>query len=254
MESKSLITRTGNPGLNDKTFASLARPADGSERMTLQGTINKSFLMLVVLLAAAFWPWSQFAGGNAAAVGAPVLVGAIAGLVLALIISFKQTMAPYLALPYAACECLVLGGISVVLERKYPGVAIQAVAVSFGVMAAMLLAYTMRLIRVTQRMRSIVIVGLGAIMVLYLVSSVMSYFFHVDTSSLFGSSPLSIGISLVIIGFAAFSLLLDFDLIESGVAQGAPRYMEWYCAFALLVTLVWMYMEVLRLLSNLRQR
>ena len=123
-----------------------------------------------------------------------------------------------------------------------------------GMMAAMLLAYTTRLIRVTQRMRSIVIVGVMAITLLYVVSSVMSIFFHVDTSLLFGTGPLSIGISLLIIGFAAFMLLLDFDLIESGVAQGAPRYMEWYCAFALLVTLVWMYMEILRLLGNLRQR
>lgn len=254
MDSKNLMVRTGNPGLNDKTFAGLPRPALASERMGLQGTINKSFLMLVVLIAAAFWPWSQYlASGNPAVVGAPIMVGAIAGLVLAIIISFKTTMAPYLALPYAACEGLAIGGISALLERRYPGIAIQAVGLTFAVLAAMLLAYTTRLIRVTQRLRSIVVVGIGAIMLLYLVSMVLG-FFHVQTPFLYDSSPLSIGISLVVIGFAAFSLLLDFDMIENGVAQGAPRYMEWYCAFGLLVTLVWLYLEILRFLSKVRQR
>jgi uncharacterized YccA/Bax inhibitor family protein len=246
--------KSGNPGLNDRTFNGLPRPALDSERMTLQGTVNKSFLLLIVLLGAALWPWSQYlATGNPGVVALPVMVGLIGGLVLALVISFRPMTAPYLALPYAALEGLVLGGISAVLEKKYPGIAIQATALTFAVLAALLLAYSMRLIRVTQRFKAIVIAGTGAIMLLYLVSAVLGMF-HVATPFLYSSSPLSIGISLVIIGFAALNLVLDFDLIESGVGQGAPRYMEWYGGFALLVTLVWLYMEILRLLSNLRQR
>jgi uncharacterized YccA/Bax inhibitor family protein len=246
--------RSGNPGLNDRTFAGLPRPALASERMTLQGTINKSFLLLIVLLAGALWPWSQYmASGNPGVVVVPVMVGLIGGLLLALAISFRPTLAPFLALPYAALEGLVLGGMSAVLERRYPGIAIQAVGLTFGVMAALLLAYSTRLIQVTQRFRAIVIGATGAIFLLYLVSIVLSLF-HVATPFMTDSSPLSIGLSLVIVGVAALNLVLDFNLIESGVSQGAPRFMEWYAAFGLLVTLVWLYMEMLRLLSKLRQR
>ena len=247
-------TRSGNPGLNDRTFASLPRPALADERMSLQGTINKSFLMLVVLMAAALWPWSQYlSSGNPAVVAAPLLIGTIAGFILALIISFKATLAPYLALPYAACEGLAMGAFSALLERRYPGIAIQAVALTFGVLASMLLAYRAGWIRVTQRFRAIVVGATGAIMLLYLVSMVLG-FFHVSVPFLYSSSPLSLGISLVIIAIAALNLALDFDMIESGVAQGVPRYMEWYGAFGLLVTLVWLYLEILRFLAKARQR
>jgi len=250
----SLPVKSGNPGLNDRTFAGLPQPALATERMTLQGTINKSFMLLVVLLAAALWPWSQYlATGDIATVSLPVMVGAIGGLILALVISFRMTLAPYLALPYAALEGLAIGGISALVERKYPGIAIQAVGLTFGVLAALLLAYSMRLIRATQRMRAIVIGATGAIFLLYLVTMVLGLF-HVATPFMNDSSPLSIGISLVIVGVAALNLVLDFGMIESGVAQGAPRYMEWYAAFGLLVTLVWLYMEILRLLGKLRDR
>jgi uncharacterized YccA/Bax inhibitor family protein len=214
------VSRSGNPGLNEKTFSSQPRPMVGGERMTLQGSINKSFLLLVVLLAGALWPWSQYlATGDASVVGSSIMIGLVGGLVLGLVISFKATMAPYLAIPYAALEGLAMGGLSALLERRYPGIAIQAVGLTFGVLAVMLTAYSMRLIRATQQFRSIVIGATGAIALLYL---------------------------------AALNLVLDFDLIESGVARGAPRYMEWYSAFGLLVTLVWLYMEILRLLSKLR--
>jgi uncharacterized YccA/Bax inhibitor family protein len=247
------VTRSGNPGLTDKTFASQPRPALASERMTLQGTINKSFLMLVVLLAGALYPWSQYlATGDASVVSTSVLVGAIGGLILAIVISFKATMAPYLALPYAALEGLAMGGFSALLERKYPGIAIQAVGLTFGVLAALLIAYKMRLIRATERFRSIVIGATGAIALVYLGSMVLGLF-HVQVPFLNSGSPVGIIVSLVIIGVAALNLILDFDLIESGVTRGAPRYMEWYCAFGLLVTLVWLYLEILRLLSNTRR-
>src|ERR1700730_2222230 len=246
------VTRSGNPGLKEKIFSSQPRRAIGSERMTLQVSINKSFLLLVVLMAGAFWPWSQYLStGDASMVGPSIMIGAIGGLVVALIISFKPTTAPYLSIPYAALEGLAMGGISALLERRYPGIAIQAVGLTFGVLAVLLLAYSMRLIRGTQQLRAIVIGATGAIALLYLVTMVLGLF-HVNVPVLNSSSPLGIIISLVICGVAALNLVLNFDVIESGVARGAPRYMEWYSAFGLLVTLVWLYMEILRLLSKLR--
>jgi uncharacterized YccA/Bax inhibitor family protein len=247
------VPRSGNPSLNDRVFGSQPRPAYGEERMTLQGSINKSFLLLVVLLAGAFWPWSQYLStGDASVVGTPLLVGALGGFVLAMIISFKANLAPVLSIPYAALEGLALGSISALLERKYPGIAIQAVGLTFAVFAVMLAAYKLNIIRATERFRSVVIGATGAIALVYIVSMVLG-FFHIEVPLLNSSSPLGIIVSLVIVGVAALNLILDFDFIESGAAQGAPRYMEWYAAFGLLVTMVWLYLEILRLLSKMRR-
>jgi len=248
------VTRSGNPILNQKALTGQARPAALGERMTLQGTINKSFLMLVVLLVSALYPWSQYLStGDAASVGTSILVGALGGFVVALIISFKPTTSPFLAIPYAALEGLAMGGFSAMLERRYPGIAIQAVGLTFAVLGVLLVAYSTRLIRVTQQFRTIVIGATGAIALLYLVSMVLGLF-HVSVPFLNSGSPLGIIVSLVICGVAAMNIVLDFDLVETGVAQGAPRFMEWYCAFGLMVTLVWLYLEILRLLSNLRRQ
>ncbi len=245
--------RSGNPGLNDKTFASQPLVGLGGERMTVQGAVNKSFLLLVVLLAGAFWPWSQYLStGDASVVGGPLMIGLIGGLILALIMSFKPHTASYLAIPYAGLEGVAMGAISAMLERRYPGIAIQAVALTFAVFAAMLVAYKTHLIRATERFRAVVVGATGAIALVYLATFVLS-FFHVSVPVLNSGSPLSIGISLVIIGVAALNLILDFDIIETGAARGAPKYMEWFSAFGLLVTLVWLYMEILRLLANTRR-
>jgi uncharacterized YccA/Bax inhibitor family protein len=246
------VRRTGNPGLNEKTFASLPRLGLGVEGMTLKGTIDKSFLLLIVLMLAALWPWSQMAGGDVQSVSGLMVLGGIGGLVLALIISFKASLAPYLAVPYAALEGLALGAISAVFEQRYHGIAIQAVGLTFGVLAVLLLGYRMRLIRVTAQFRAMVIGATGGIMLLYVAAMVLG-FFHVSVPVLYAATPLGIGISLVIVGVAALNLVLDFDLIERGVAGGAPKYMEWYAAFGLMVTLVWLYMELLRLLSKVRR-
>jgi uncharacterized YccA/Bax inhibitor family protein len=247
--------KTANPTLSERTFRGLTGPRSATDRMTLQGTVNKSFLMLVVLMITALWSWAQFftSGGDPASVQGPMIVGLLGGFVLALVICFKQTAAPYLALPYAALEGLAIGGISAMFEKKYPGIAIQAAGLTFGVMAALLLAYTSRIIRVTERFKSVVVVATGAIALVYLASFVLS-FFHINMPLLNDASPLGILVSLAIVVVASLNLLLDFSFIESGVAQGAPRYMEWYGAFGLTVTLVWLYLELLRFLSKLRQR
>ena len=247
------VTRSGNPTLSERVFANQPRPAYGEQRMTLQGSINKSFLLLVVLLAGAFWPWSQYlTTGDVSIVSGSVMIGALAGLVVGMIISFKANLAPYLAIPYAALQGLAIGGISALLEARYPGIAIQAVGLTFAVLAVMLVAYKLGIIRATERFRAIVVGATGAIALVYLISIILS-FFHVAVPLLNSASPAGIVISLVIVGVAALNLILDFDFIEAGAAQGAPRYMEWYAAFGLLVTMVWLYMEILRLLSKTRR-
>lgn len=247
--------KTGNPGLNDRTFAAVPRPAVGEERMTLQGTVNKSFMMLAVLLVGALWCWAQFftSRGDPAAVSGLMLLGLIGGLILALVISFKQTTAPYLALPYAALEGLAIGGISAIFERRYPGIAIQAVGLTFGVMAVLLVAYRTKVIRVTEHFKAMVVGATGAIALLYAVSFILG-FFHIQVPFLNDASPLGIVVSLAIIVVAALNLVMDFDFIQTGVEHGAPRYMEWYSAFGLIVTLVWLYLEILRFLAKARQR
>ena len=246
------VRRTGNPGLNERTFARLPRPAIGVESMTLKGTIDRSFLLLVVLMVTALWPWSQMASGDVQAVSSTMMLGLIGGFILALIISFKATLAPYLAVPYAALEGLVVGGLSAILEQRYHGIAIQAVGLTFAVLAVLLFAYRMRWVRATAQFRAMVIGATGGIALLYLATMVLG-FFHVSVPVLYAATPLGIGISLVIVAVAALNLVLDFDLIEQGVAGGAPKYMEWYAAFGLMVTLVWLYIEILRLLSKVRR-
>jgi uncharacterized YccA/Bax inhibitor family protein len=154
---------------------------------------------------------------------------------------------------YAACEGLVLGGISAFFEMQYPGIVMQAVALTFGTLLCLLLAYKFGLIRVTDKFRTGVIIATGAIALFYIVSMVLG-FFKIATPFMQGNSVWSIGFSLFVVGIASLNLVLDFDLVERGEEVGAPKYMEWYCAFALMVTLVWLYMEILRLLSMLRSR
>lgn len=247
------VRRSGNPGLNDKTFASLPRLGLGVEGMTVKGTIDKSFLLLIVLMVSALWPWSQYmASGDVQSVSGIMTLGLIGGFVLALVISFKATLAPYLAVPYAALEGLAVGGLSAMLEQRNHGIAIQAVGLTFGVLAVLLFAYRMRWIRATAQFRAMVIGATGGIALLYLATMILG-FFHIAVPVLNAATPLGIGISLVIVGVAALNLVLDFDLIERGVAGGAPKYMEWYSAFGLMVTLVWLYIEILRLLSKVRR-
>lgn len=246
------VRRTANPMLNERTFGSLPRFGIGAQGMTLKGTIDRSFLLLVVLMVAALWPWTQMANGDVQAVTSLMAVGLIGGFILALIISFKANLAPYLSLPYAALEGLAVGGISALLDQRYHGIAIEAVGLTFGVLAALLIAYRSRLIRVTDQFRSMVVGATFGIMLLYLATMILGWF-HVSLGALYAPTPLGIGISLVIVAVAALNIVLAFDLIERGVAGGAPKYMEWYCAFSLMVTLVWLYIEILRLLALTRR-
>jgi uncharacterized YccA/Bax inhibitor family protein len=245
-----------NPVLNLRAFSSQPS-ALAAECMTLQGTINKSFLLLVVLMLGALFPWAVAMGGNALVAADSIMLGNVGGLVLVFIIAFKPRLAQYLAIPYAALEGAAVGGIAGIMELEYPGIAINAVALSAAALVILLLAYRTRLVRVTDRFRAVAVAGTGAIALLLLVYWGLSLlhlplpFMPSDDDGM-GGIILSIFISLVVLGFAAVNLVLDFDMIESQVSAGAPRYMEWYAGFALLVTLVWLYLEMLRLLSRLR--
>ncbi|MFC5527696.1 Bax inhibitor-1/YccA family protein [Rhodanobacter ginsengisoli] len=249
--------QSGNPALNKNTFldaASGALASHGDEVMTLNGTVNKTGLLLVLVLIGATYSWSQFAGPASLPAMLPLMLGgAIGGLILALITVFKKTWAPVTAPLYALVEGVFIGAISAMFEMRYPGIVMQAVGLTFGVAAALLLAYRSGLIRATEKFKLGVVAATGGVFLLYMANMVMGFFGH-SMGFINGSSGLGIAFSAVVVVIAALNLILDFDMIESGVNVRAPKYMEWYGAFALVVTLVWLYLELLRLLSKLQSR
>lgn len=250
--------RSGNPVLQDKTFQG---PFAVGERMTMNGTIAKTGLLLLLAVVTGGWTWHQFstvaAGGDLAAALAAVTPfmwgGLIAGFVLALVTTFAQRWAGITAPLYAIAEGFALGGISAVMELRYPGIVLQAVMLTVGVLAVMLLLYRSGVIKVTDKFRMGVVAATGAIALLYLVDIGLRAFTSIQIPFIHESGAMGIGFSLLVVGLAALNLVLDFDLIDRGTQQGAPKYMEWYGAFALMVTLVWLYLELLRLLSKARR-
>jgi uncharacterized YccA/Bax inhibitor family protein len=245
------LIRSNNPVLKEKAFAG---PVVGGEAMTIQGTVNKTGLLLFLVVVSAAWTWGLAHSETPEAAYPWMIGGALGGFALALVTVFKKTWSPVTSPVYALLEGLFLGGISAVLERRYPGIAIQAVSLTFGVMFVMLLAYKFGIIRATRGFKLGVIAATGGIAVVYLANMVMGFFFHSPLSFLSSSTPLGIGISVFIVIIAALNLILDFDMIESAARMGAPKYMEWYGAFGLMVTLIWLYLEILRLLGKVRER
>ena len=238
--------RTGNPALKESTFRGVAR-AVGEEAMTLQGTVNKTGISLLILLAGAAFVW------NSAAPQPFILLGFAGGLVAALVTIFKRTAAPFSVPLYAGFEGMLLGGLSLMFEARYPGIVINAVGLTFGTLAVLLFAYSSGLIRPSENFKLGIVAATGAIGLLYLVSMGMS-FFGKSIPLIHEASPIGIAFSLFVVGLAALNLVLDFDFIERGAAMGAPKHMEWVGAFGLLVTLVWLYLEMLRLLAKLQDR
>ena len=244
--------RTSNPALNAKTFERFGPGvAAGSEPMTIEGTVNRTAFLLLLLVATATWTWSQTAAG--VPVGGYLLGGILGGFVMALVTIFKPVWAPVTAPIYALLEGLALGAISAYFQARFPGIVIQAVALTFGVLFALLLAYRSGLIPVTENFRLGVVAATGGIAIFYLVAIGLGLF-GIRIPMLHEGSWLGIGFSVFVVVIAALNLVLDFDFIEKGAEQGAPKVMEWYAAFGLIVTLVWLYLEILRLLSKLRSR
>jgi len=247
------LLRTSNPALNARTFADLRRDPTAPP-MTLDGTVNKAALLLFLVVVPAAWVWSQVRTAFDPSVVAPwILVGGIGGFIAAIVTIFKKEWSPVTAPVYAALEGLVLGGLSALLEVKYPGIVMQSVGLTFATLAAMLVAYRTGLIKATEKFKLGVVAATGAIALYYVVGLILSLF-HVAMPFLQGNSTASIVVSGIIVVVAALNLILDFDFIDTGVASGAPKYMEWYGAFGLMVTLIWLYLEILRLLAKSRSR
>jgi uncharacterized YccA/Bax inhibitor family protein len=228
--------------------------AGASEVMTFGGTVNRALLLVGFLLAGGAWTWFLMHEKGPGAVLPWMIGGLIFGLIAAIVITFKAQWAPVLAPLYAIAEGLALGGISAMFNSVYHGIVIQAAALTVGTLFVMLTLYQTGLVRATEKFKVGVFAATGAVGLFYLVTWVIGMFSPASVSWAFNSGPLSIGISVVIVVIAALNLILDFDFIQQGVEQGAPKYMEWYSGFALLVTLVWLYLEILRLLAKLQDR
>jgi uncharacterized YccA/Bax inhibitor family protein len=241
------MMRTANPALNAKTF-DVAN--EGAGVMTIQGTVSRTAMLLALLFAATLLTWKP---ANPQDSTGWILIGAIAGFVVALITIFNKKASPVTAPIYAVCQGVMLGGISSLFEQRFPGIVMQAVLLTFGTLGALLLAYTSRLIKATENFKLGIVAATGGIALFYLVSMILG-FFGVQIPMIYGSGPVGIIFSVIVVVVAALNLVLDFDFIEQGAEQGAPKYMEWYAAFGLIVTLVWLYMEILRLLSKLQSR
>jgi uncharacterized YccA/Bax inhibitor family protein len=253
--------RTTNPILNDNVFDA-ERTYSAGEVMTVQGTVNKSLVLLGLVVLSASWVWGKFFSaveqgivnqGTMSTLSGAMMIGAIVGFIFAMITAFKHRWASFTAPIYALFEGLFLGGISAFFEVQYPGIVLQAVGLTFGTLFCMLMAYKTGFIQPTQKFRTGLIAATGGIALFYFIVLILG-FFGVQVPFIFGSGPIGIGFSLFVVGIAALNLVLDFDFIENGAQMGVPKYMEWYGAFGLLVTLVWLYVEILRLLSKLRRR
>ncbi|MGB6694306.1 MAG: Bax inhibitor-1/YccA family protein [Terracidiphilus sp.] len=254
------LIKTSNPALGENTFRNVPGSSgtlnggaiDAASRMTLDGTINKTGLLLLCAMATAAWTWYSFLQSQDLSVAGPMIfVGAIGGMIVGLITSFKKTWAPVTAPIYALLEGLVLGGLSAAINKAYPGIAIEAVGLTFGTLFVMLFLYRTGIIKVTQKLRIGIVAATGGIFLFYMLEWILS-FFGINLTTVNGASMIGIGFSLLVVGIAALNLVLDFDFIEQGVTYGVPKYMEWYAAFGIIVTLVWLYLEILRLLSKMR--
>ncbi len=242
--------RTSNPALNSSTFSESGIGA--AQPMTLQGTVNKTALLLGLVFVAAVFTW-QKALANPASAMPWMLGGAIAGFVLCLVTCFKQEWAPISGSLYAVAEGLFLGALSALYEQQFHGIVLQAVLLTIGVLLALLAAYSMRLIKATENFKLGVFAATGGIALVYLLTIVLG-FFGIHIPYIHESGLVGIGFSVFVVVIAALNLVLDFDFIENGCVHGAPKHMEWYAAFGLLVTLVWLYVEILRLLAKIASR
>lgn len=258
------MMRTGNPALSGKTFENYAPTGIGQESttMTLDGTVNKSAFLVILVMAVALIPWNIYFAGSTPFSDAPfvpgnvtvyLIGGTIGGLIFALITIFKQNLSPFTAPCYAICEGFAMGALSAIFEAQYPGIALQAIFLTLAILFSLLLAYKSGLIKVTENFKLGVVAATGGIFLVYMFSFIGGMFGfnvpYIHESGLFG-----IGFSCFVIVVASLNLVLDFDFIEHGAESNAPKYMEWYAAFGLLVTLIWLYIEILRLLAKLRDR
>lgn len=244
------LFQPNNPVFKEEMFrkAPIA-PIEG--RMTISGTMTKMGFMLLLLLAAAVYSWGAIDRNQN--LSAFIFGGAFTGFALAVVIVIKKEWAQYLAPAYALAEGIFLGTISALYSSLYDGIVLQAVGLTIGTAIAMLILYRFRIIRATEKFKAVVFTATAGIAIFYLIAIVLRMF-NINMPYLHDSSTIGVILSLVIVAVAALNLILDFDLVETGAASGAPKYFEWYASFGLLVTLIWLYLEILRLLSKLNRR
>lgn len=244
--------RTANPALNDSVFRAGIED-DHAERMTIGGAVAKTFILVSIAVAAAAYVWMQYFGGKQDVVISAIPVGAIGGLIVAIATIFRPKWSPVTAPLYAVLQGVALGGISATFEASFAGLPLQAVGLTFSTLLALLAAYTTGLIKASENFRLAVFAATAGIALFYILSVVLGVF-GIMMPLLHSGGWMGIGFSLFVVGVAALNLVLDFDFIENGAESGAPKHMEWYAAFGLLVTLVWLYLEMLRLLAKLQSR
>lgn len=275
------MLRSSNPALSEKAFrpqttavidtTAVAKSTFGDrtgdqappgqvtgERMTVGGVVEKSAFLLLLLVTAGVFGWSQVQRtqvGDQVSVAVPgwLMVALLGGLGLAVLTIFKPRFSPFTSPAYALVQGLVVGAISALYEASFDGIVLQAVGLTIGVFVVMLALFALRIVKVTDKLRAGIVMATGAVLLVYVVSFVLGLFGS-GVPYIHDSGLLGIGFSLLVVGIASLNLLLDFDMIEKGAAGGAPKFMEWYGAFGLIVTLVWLYLELLRLLSKLRER
>ncbi len=245
--------KSSNPALNQKIIRNFSYTSTDTGVMTVQGTVNKVGILFLLTLAGAVYTWNKFLAGGPEAVTVWMAIGGIGGFILALITIFNKERANILAPIYAIFEGLFLGAISAFFAATYEGIVMRAVMLTMAVLFTLLFAYKSGMIKVTQKFRAGVVAATVGIAVAYFLSFILSMF-GMNTSFMYGGGTMGIIISLVIVGVAALNLVLDFDFIENGAKAGLPKYFEWYGAFGLMVTLIWLYLEILRLLSLLSGR
>ena len=249
----NIMGRSGNPVLRNNTFENEAISYSG-DTMTIQGTVNKTLILLLLVFCSAALSWYYALSSNLINYIMPVMVIlSIVGLVVALITIFNKKASPITAPIYSVIEGLFLGIISLFFEKMFPGIVFQAVFLTFGILFSLLLAYKSRLIKVTQNFRLGVIAATGGIFFIYLIDFILR-FFGINIPFIHQGGIWGIIFSLFVVVIASLNLVLDFDFIERGSEAGAPKYMEWYGAFGLMVTLIWLYLEILRLLAKMRRR
>ncbi len=251
------LFKSGNPALSEKRFKDtvLGDVVTHENAMTVKGTLQKFGFLFLMVLGTSFYSWKEFAeGGN---VQPLIYIGAFGGLVVAIVLMFKKEWSPYLAPAYALLEGLFLGAISAYYQYAFaeqaPGIVINAIGLTFGTAIAMYLLYSFRIIKATAKFKAIIITATAGIAIFYLIAIVLGLF-GIQIPFLHEGSAMGIGFSVFVVALAALNLILDFDMIERGVELGAPKYMEWYGAFGLLVTIVWLYLEILRLLSKISKK
>lgn len=245
--------KSSNPVMTGKIYEKAGGVSAGVDAMTINGTINKIGLMLLLVIGAAAYTWKIVMGENPGSAGTLAMVGAIGGFIMAMITVFRPQSSAITAPIYAILEGLFLGAISAVINARYPGIAFQAVLLTIGTLFTMLFLYRSGYIRATPKFRRGVMMATGAVFFAYLISWIMGMF-GMSVGFMHSNGPLGIVINLAIIVIAALNLIMDFDFIEKGSQMGAPKYMEWYGAFGLMVTLIWLYIEFLRLLSRFAGR